>query len=488
MLQRSSALATLIALAVIPAGAAQADTSGTDIVGYVNAQRAANGIPAGITEDTAASAACASWLASGEEGTRPAGVWSWSDVTEQGPWTATNDPFKNHPDELQLVLAPRLASFGAATARGVGCATFNAPGSGAAPAHDVTYTYPGDGTQDVRTAQPRDGEMPPQRSFDETGPVLFAFFDGPDLDPASPSATQVTDASLTGPGGAPVAFAASPTTPSPTSAAEVRLVPRAALAPFTTYHASVTADVTPPGGGAARSFTKAWSFTTGGRENQIAFRTYSDLDANIHPTGTWVLGVGSRAPQVTMTATQGDRTITQSATSPDYWTGTTFTVPLARGFWHVCFTSGGDGTDYRPASACEDINSFGALTPAPTPQGVPVLVKGASPKPAATKLGLSIGSSVKAKWRGRTLSVPVRCSAACTLKVAGSLRLDNRKNVALPSSSAVRKSAGTVTIKYTMSKSALARLQLAKVRKLRLRITPKGGKPFHAVLLIARAK
>src|SRR5438874_746112 len=76
----------------------------------------------------------------------------------------------------------------------------------------VTYTFPGDGTQDARTSQlsATDGSFidPFGGSHASSGTVsgafIYAFFDGPDLDPAHPAATKLTSASLTGPDGAPV--------------------------------------------------------------------------------------------------------------------------------------------------------------------------------------------------------------------------------------------------------------------------------------------
>jgi hypothetical protein len=82
----------------------------------------------------------------------------------------------------------------------------------------------------------------------------------------------------------------------------------------------------------------------------------------------------------------------------------------------------------------------------------------------------------------------VRCSAACSLKVAGTVRAGG-KTVRLATARGSRKSAGTVTIKYTVSKSALKRLRRAHgTRRLALTIVPKGGKAVHAALAVAAAK
>jgi hypothetical protein len=491
---RFKLLATVMALSALalPAATAHADASGGDIVTWLNAQRTANGIP-GIAEDTAASAACARWDAGSWAGAGPAGAWAWRDAPpayDDGPWTATNDPFERHPDELALVLAPRLATLGAAVVGVLGCATFALPGTRPAPAQDVTYTYPGDGVQDVRTSQLRDDEIQPANRFDETGPVLFAFFDGPDLDPADQAATHVTAASLTGPDGAPVAIDAKDVW-APTSSSEVRIVPRSGLAPFTTYHASVTADVTPPGG-TARSFTHAWSFTTGALQNKLDLREYGDLDVpTLTLTGVFKFTVGSRAPQVTMTIAGPGTTMTQTAKSADYWTfPARFSVPLDRGVWHVCFTSGGEGTDYRPASACRDMTSFGSPQQQAPAQVQQTPITGAAPKPvtAPAKLKVSLAKGAKATWRGRVLTVSgVRCSAACALKVGATVKAVGR-SYALKSLGVSRRSAGTVSVKLILSKSAAARVRRARKPRLALTIVPKGGRAVRAALAVRAAK
>jgi hypothetical protein len=494
VLHRSAVALTLAAFASLALAAphARADTSGADIVGFVNAQRAANGIPAGVVEDTAASAACAAWAGGGPDVPFPAGALTWDDHTYgsyfTGPWTASSGPFDRNVWALPYVLAPRLAALGAADVDDRGCATVMTPGTRPAPAQDVTYSYPGDGVQDVRTSAPfreTEPDLRPPSTSAETGPALYALFDGPDLGAGPvPAKTEATAATLTGPDGIPLAVDVHDTAHrlGPGVPTEVQMVPHDGLAPFTTYHAAVTADVTPPGG-TARSFTHAWSFTTGALENSLDLYEYGDIDlATLTTTGTFTFGIRSRAPQVTLTATSPDATITQTSTSTDAVNGARFTLPLARAVWHVCFTSGGPGTDYRPASRCENMTSFGPPTPpTPTPTPSPV-VNAAAPAPVAT-VAASLARGAKARLRGRVLSVPVRCSAACSLKVAGTIKAGG-KTIRLTRASASRKSAGTVTVKYMLSKAAARRLRTAHTRRLALTIVPKGGATVRRTVAI----
>src|SRR3954447_26138064 len=103
-------LAAVVLATLLLAAPAAADVSGPEIVGYVNAVRDANGIPAGIVEDASNSDACAKHNNYGHlnnvlthfeapskpgytsEGAQVAGVsvlYSGSD-----PWPASHNPFE----------------------------------------------------------------------------------------------------------------------------------------------------------------------------------------------------------------------------------------------------------------------------------------------------------------------------------------------------------------------------------------------------------
>jgi hypothetical protein len=495
LLQRSSLLATLTALALAPAAHA---TSGSDIVGFVNAQRAASGFPAGIAEDAAASAACATWTVSPHPGggsplLPPSGSLTWFDGTglgQIGSWTATHDPFEPYSGSLPLILAPRLATLGADESNGAGCVT-PTDTSRPAPAQDVTYAYPGDGTTDALTSQtsdspsgfyvdPATGDIANQGQT--TGGVAYAFFDGPGFDPAHPAAARATSATLTGPDGADVPIWVRDATTQFSTASlptEVQLVPKGELKPFSKYTASVAADVTLPGGGPTRSFSRTWSFTTGGLENRIQPTFMSHFGAIDPDPSSFTIELWSVAPNVTATATGPGTTATASDVRPSTPAGDRFvTLHLDQhGPWHICLSSGGAGTVYRAASACIDVVAGAAPRP-------PVLVV---PQPVA-KLKVSLAKGAKATWRGRVLTVSgVRCSAACTLKVSGTVRAGGT-SYGFKSASVTRRSAGTATVKLALSKSAVARLRRARKARLALTIVPKGGRAVHTALAVRAAK
>jgi hypothetical protein len=289
---RPAALAvTLLALTAAPAAA---DVSGPDIVSFINAQRAANGIPAGIVEDPALSDGCAkhnaydaqnNTLTHKEDATKP-GYTPEGDTAAQtsvlytgGPWTATSNPFETAPIHLHQLFAPRMDRMGASENGGYGCATTLASLNRPAPPADVTYTYPGDGREGWPVAQTAsEGPHPPGffvgiPEGTQTGPYLYAMFDGPDLGPGTDA--SMGSATLTGPAGPVDVAVVDNTTPGlegylPTG---VEVIPRAPLTAFTPYTAGVSAIV----GG--RVFTHQWTFTTGGT---ITGRGYTVGKVTVH--------------------------------------------------------------------------------------------------------------------------------------------------------------------------------------------------------------
>ena len=268
------------------AAAARADVSGPDIVSYVNAQRAANGVPAAIVHDATLSDGCAKHAAymrlnnevgHDEDPAKP-GYTAQGDAVANGqsvlyrggPWTATRNPFETAPIHLHQLLTPRLNRMGAAEVQSYGCATTGSRG-GPAPAAPTTYTYPRAGATAWPFAQVAAESPHPPGWFatprieegTRTGPYLYVMFDAPAL--RASDIAWATGATLTGPGGAVSVATVDNTTPGlegylPTG---MQVIPRAPLLPGTTYTASVSASTTTQGGiGPAQPFTKTWSFTT----------------------------------------------------------------------------------------------------------------------------------------------------------------------------------------------------------------------------------
>lgn len=273
---RPTTLLATLALLLTPAVAA-ADVSGPEIVSFLNAQRAANGIPAGIVEDPALSDGCAKHNAYGarndeltheedpdKPGYTPEGAQAGRTsviYSGGGPWSATNNPFETAPIHLHQLLAPRIDRMGASENAGYGCATTLASRERPAPGRDVTYTYPGDGARGWVTQQTAfegpytPGEIVGIPQGTTTGPYLYAMFDGPGLDVFDEASNAA--GSLAGPGGAvDVAVVDNTTLPTNFLPLGAELIPREPLAPGTRYTATVSAKVK------NRTFTHTWSFTT----------------------------------------------------------------------------------------------------------------------------------------------------------------------------------------------------------------------------------
>lgn len=362
---RARVLAAVGAVAAALAAApARADVGGAEIVAFLNAQRAAHGIPAGIVEDPALSSGCAlhnaygafnnvlgheenpalpGYTAAGDQAGRTSVLYSGG-----GPWTATSNPFETAPIHLHQLLAPRIDRMGASENQGYGCATTLASRERPAPAADAAYTYPGEGatgwrpSQVARESPYTPGELIGIPAGASTGPYLYVMFDGPDLTVFDRA--TVTGATLAGPDGPVDVAAVDNATPGlagylPTG---VELIPRAPLRPRSTYVASISANVSTQGGqGPARAFARTWSFATGLLDNAVSITSTS-------ATGRVVrVAVRSDAPEATVVAT-GPGTTTTAPVA-----GQAATLRLdADGAWQICADSGGGATDYLPARDC----------------------------------------------------------------------------------------------------------------------------------------
>jgi Carboxypeptidase regulatory-like domain len=145
----------------VPAGAT-AHQSARDLR-RLNAERTADGLPAGLTLAPRWSAECAAHddyerdngvLTSAENPESPdasvGGAWAGlsSDLAE-GRWTPTANPWENAPIHLLALLAPSLAIVGIDDSNGYQCVT-TYPGLVRAPTStDRIFTYPADGARGV---------------------------------------------------------------------------------------------------------------------------------------------------------------------------------------------------------------------------------------------------------------------------------------------------------------------------------------------------
>jgi hypothetical protein len=250
------------ALAMAHAPAARA-ASASQIVKLLNAERAANGIPAGIVENPVWSVACqlhnayehryaalSHEEAEGKPGFSSAGnLIARTSVLAQGlywgPPNPSGNPYDNAPFHLFDLLNPRLSSAGAADSEGFGCVEIELGTLRAAPAAVKAYSFPGNHRRGIAVSQ-RAAEQPesPAQAVGlgkrATGPNLFVYFDGPWT---NGSRAQLTSATLRSSRGSVALRWIDNSTSNLLPPTGAILVPAAPLNPGTTYRVSVRGTV-----------------------------------------------------------------------------------------------------------------------------------------------------------------------------------------------------------------------------------------------------
>jgi hypothetical protein len=356
----------LLAFACAPSAAA---ATAAQAIAALNAERAANGIPATITEVPAWSANCALHLRymdkSGEfaHEENPSSAW----YTPEGAWaglrsvladggsfaTRALNPWRNAPIHLDQLLDPGLEHTGYAD--GAGGACMITAGEVASNRHlGEIFTYPGDGSVGAPFSVDAHAELPisPAEALGLDGPtgtnlLVYAHL-------VQFGNTKISAASVTGPDGPhKVLWLDDTSSIGMYFSWGGIVVPVKPLKPGTHYTASVTvepADVPGP------PRTKTWSFTTGLRSNSVDIVKPSAGFAA--PALVRVEG-DSSAPVVRLTSRRAgsDRVLYRARTRPVY--GTYFSgwihVPLGRAT--VCAESGGAGTEHDPSHACFNITT-----------------------------------------------------------------------------------------------------------------------------------
>jgi hypothetical protein len=392
-----AALVASLSLWVSLPSSSLAATNSAEAIAWLNAQREANGIPGGITDNPTWDASCRlhmTWLKlnpdvsglseheeePGTPGYTPEGAWAgehsvlggtflstsstartaaqWHDTY---PWGAS-DGWEWAPIHLMDLLNPSLAVTGFAP----GCMITGEGPWRPEPATPELFTYPGAGTSWIYPAEvayetpytPGEFVGLPQPTS-RTGPYLYVLGWGT-------GTGAITSASLTGPSG-PVAIS---TVDDDTSGPPGRigeylgaggvLIPRKPLEPYTRYTASAT--FVPNEGGSPLSTT--WSFETG------PFVNYLMSEANVATRSS------KGADRVALTVTSSSpnprvllngphhlhvkaRLVVVGYATPDSF-GAPYTeynglVTLRRGIWKACSSSGGTGTDFASARECETL-------------------------------------------------------------------------------------------------------------------------------------
>jgi hypothetical protein len=212
-------IAAALALGVPVALGAAASPLGTHaIISALNAQRVANGIPGGVTENASWSAKCADhdryMAATGifghtEDPSSPAystgGAWAGENsVIAEGVTWRQGDPFDDAPIHLIQLMSPELRQVGVSDKpAGYLCMTTFPGYNSARWTHPTVFTYPGNNTSDVPYSETPD-ELPfaPAKfiglsSTQTTGFNIMVYAEGV----RDGWTTRVTSASLRGPTG-----------------------------------------------------------------------------------------------------------------------------------------------------------------------------------------------------------------------------------------------------------------------------------------------
>jgi hypothetical protein len=273
----------LAALSLVVAAPAHAGNGARDL-GYLNAERASVGLPAGIAENTDWSQKCAKHnayeqqngvLTHEEDPAKPGytddGHWAGENsiLASGGAWTPGPTPWDNAPIHLVQLYTPSLAQIGIDEAGGYICAT-TWPGMTRAPvASERVTTYPGDGVKGIPPSENAaespfvPGDFVGVPSGTTAGRELFVYIDEPGV--PGPGDVKITAASLSGPAGpVQVRWVDRHTDQIGPYLSGGVIIPVKPLSPGTLYHATVTVN------GAHGSIMHVWQFTTAGSAGKLA--------------------------------------------------------------------------------------------------------------------------------------------------------------------------------------------------------------------------
>lgn len=363
MASRSSITVLLACAAAVCAPVAAVAQSPQELLGYLNAQRVANGLPpvslaADLTDGCAKHAEYMRIngpVAHGEdpalpgytpEGADPGAVWEVLAGEVNPPWSQTLNPWVWAPLHELALMDPNVTEVGLAAAGGKQCGRMRHGRAFAVPA---LFSLPGPGARDVPTGFSGHWEVPfaPQELVGfaqsrETGPQVILWLAGAE-------GAVVDSASLTGPSG-PVAVRVADSRARHTSGGGLPdgsavLVVEDSLQEFADYTGQVQ-----------------WSSAAGPVTQQIAFRTagranHVRVSGRFRAGRGWTFTVSSDAPsprfelrgpagQVVPVAVRG-RSASTGALEP--------------GVWQACASSGGESAGYSPAQTCQAVTQKPAL-------------------------------------------------------------------------------------------------------------------------------
>jgi hypothetical protein len=245
-------------------------------VGFLNAERARWGLPAGIAEIPSWSQACGAHDAylraigmlqheedSGMPGYSPGGAWAGGhSVLSVGyDWTAAANPWEDAPIHLNQLMAPDLSAVGIDESGGYACATTWPGILRTPPPVGTVTTYPGDGTQGLPPAEyAAESPFVPGEMVGITGLAgreLFVYEEGTGYG-TDLSIASATLRSASGP--VDIRWVDQTTRKVGGFLAGGIIIPVAPLAANTRYTASVTLEA---GADYIPRTSHTWSFTTG---------------------------------------------------------------------------------------------------------------------------------------------------------------------------------------------------------------------------------
>jgi hypothetical protein len=381
-------------------------------VADLNAQRTANGLPAGITENPTWSSWCAAHdlymadnniLTHTEVMTNPGytangATAAANAVLSRGSGWDTGNPYEYAPLHLDQLLAPRLLTMGSADANGFSCTTTFLGWQRPDPPALTVYTYPGDGAtiypSEIASELPyTPGQLVGIAQGARTGPYLIVLVDAPGQSPLDNPAT-LTHAAVTGPSGRVALKTVDGTAALPSgsvSTLAAYMSPGGFIVPVKPLLAGVTYDAHVVVGFAGQSVTRDWSFTTAGtdpssslsaRGSSLKFSSSSSKPAAI----TFRRANGSQARPISLKP------------------GATAHPKLQPGSWQACASQPPTST-YLPYRHCVTI----LVT------GKPTLGFG---KPTRQGQRLEVRLKFGAVLRGRTATLTrtlltVRCAPGC---------------------------------------------------------------------------
>lgn len=264
MSPRPARAAPALAMLVVPmlvlllASMAQA-ASVKHIISVLDSQRAANGIPAGILENSEWSADCSLHNAyekrnhalghvesEGKPGYSSKGnLIAATSVLAKGLDWGEHNPYDNAPYHLFDLLNPRIDSVGASDSSGFDCVEIELGTTRPAPTRMLGYSYPGNGQRGVPVSQRADEQpMTPAQTLGlgsgASGPNLLVYFDGPWT---NGSRAQVASASLSSAHGSVALRWLDNTTSNLLAPTGAILVPVSRLRAHTTYRARIRGTV-----------------------------------------------------------------------------------------------------------------------------------------------------------------------------------------------------------------------------------------------------